>query len=340
MNFILLNSKDSYLEKHLNELNIKVNRVNYKSKKDIPLSILRIILILLSNRPTVVHTHLFDATFVGLIAAKFCGIKKRIYTRHYSSYHHDFFPHAVKWDKLNNKLATHIIAISQVVKDVLVLKEDVNPKKISTVYHGFKLHEFAETKIGIVENLKTKYNPLNKKPVIGVISRFTELKGVQYIIPAFKDVLKKNPNALLLLFNASGDYEKEIEKLLYELPKDSYRKILFENEITSLYHLFDIFIHVPINSTIEAFGQTYVECLASQIPLIATKSGIANEILIHNKNALVVGYKNSSEIVEAIQCLLNNQNLCAVLAENGRSTVSGKFQLITMIQKIENLYLQ
>ena len=340
LNFILLNPKESYLEEYLNKLNINVKRINYNSKRDIPLSILRIIYFLLLNKPSVVHTHLFDASFIGLMAAKLCGIKKRIYTRHYSTYHHEFFPHAVKWDKLNNKLATHIIAISEVVKDVLISKEGVSFEKISLVYHGFKLNEFSESNNEVIENLKNKYNPFNNRPVIGVISRFTELKGIQYIIPAFSKLLNQYPDALLLLFNASGDYEKEINKLVLELPKETYLKVAFENDITSIYHLFDVFIHVPINNTIEAFGQTYIESMASGTPLIATKSGIANEILINCDNSIVVPYKNSEEIYKAISLIIKDPVLKNKIITNAKNTVAQKFDIQPMIEKLETIYLQ
>lgn len=340
LNFILLNPKESYLEEYLNKLNINVKRINYNSKRDISLSILRIIYFLLLNKPSVVHTHLFDASFIGLIAAKLCGIKKRIYTRHYSTYHHDFFPNAVKWDKLNNKFATRIIAISEVVKDVLISKEGVAPEKISLVYHGFKLNKFSGYDNDVIEKLKSKYNPTNKRPVIGVISRFTELKGIQFIIPAFSKLLNQYPDALLLLFNASGDYEKEINKLLSELPKETYLKVVFENEITSIYHLFDVFIHVPINDTIEAFGQTYIESMASGIPLIATKSGIGNEILINNDNSIVVPYKNTEAIYKAIALLFSDSELKNKITNNAKNTVAQKFEIHVMIEKLETIYLQ
>lgn len=340
LNFVLLNPKESYLEEYLNKLNINVKRINYNSKRDIPLSILRIIYFLLLNKPSVVHTHLFDASFIGLMAAKLCGIKKRIYTRHYSTYHHDFFPNAVKWDKLNNKFATRIIAISEVVKDVLISKEGVATEKISLVYHGFKLNKFSESNNYVIEKLKSKYNPTNKRPVIGVISRFTELKGIQYTILAFSKLLNQYPDALLLLFNASGDYEKEINKLLSKLPKETYLKVVFENEITSIYHLFDVFIHVPINDTIEAFGQTYIESMASGIPIIATKSGIGNEILINNDNSIVVPYKNSEAIYKAIVLLINDSALKNKITNNAKNTVAQKFEIHVMIEKLESIYLQ
>lgn len=340
LSFILINSENSYLKNYLEEKNFNVYNLTCKRKQNILGAVWKCRLILKEIKPDVVHCHLIMANLIGLTAAKLIGIKKRIYTRHYSTYHHQYFPAAVKWDKLNNRLATHIVAISKVVEDVLVEQENVKLKKISLIYHGFKLDAFFEKNTETIQLLNDIYNPLNKRPVIGVISRFTELKGVQYIVPAFKDILIDKPDALLLLFNASGDYEKNINKQLEELPATSYKKIIFENDITSLYHLFDIFIHVPINSTIEAFGQTYIECMASGTPLIATKSGIANEILINKENAIIVDYQNSDEIYQAIRLLLTNPDLCDRITRNGKKIIEEKFQLESMIEKLENLYLQ
>ena len=339
LSFVLLKDGSSYFEEYLIKSHINFVRINYKSKKDLPAALLKLISFFKKNQTEIVHTHLFNATFLGMIAAKLCGIKKRIYTRHYSTYHHQYFPNSVKWDKLNNILATHIIAISQVVKDVLIEKEGVKEEKINLIYHGFKLEEFSEKNLKITESLKINYNPLNKQPIIGAISRFTKLKGLQYVIPAFTEVLKEYPNALLLLFNASGDYTNEIDKLLREIPSESYRKIVFEKEITSLYHLFDVFIHTPINDNIEAFGQTYIESMASGVPLIATKSGIANEILVNNINAIVVPYKNSQEIFHGVKLLLDNLDLRMAITKNAQNLVYEKFQLNLMIEELEKLYL-
>lgn len=340
LSFILLNNEDSYLEDYLIKSNIKVYRVNYVSKKNIPAAIFKICKFLIDNKTDIVHTHLFDASFCGLMAAKICGIKKRIYTRHYSSYHHEYFPKAVKWDKVINWLATKIIAISSTVKEVLIAKESVPPEKIVTIYHGFKLNDFIQIKADKLNELSNKYNPFAKKPVIGVISRFTELKGIQFIIPSFKMLLKNHPDALLVLFNASGDYEKKINELLKDLPESSYCKVVFENDITSVYHLFDVFVHVPINKTIEAFGQIYVECMASNIPLVATKSGIGNEILINRENSIIVPYNDSVAIYEGINLLLKDEQLKKQITANALNTVSEKFQLKDMIEKLERLYLR
>jgi glycosyltransferase involved in cell wall biosynthesis len=338
LNFILLNRSDSDLEFFLKSNNIKVNRIYYKSKRDIPKAIIKTITILKKQKTTIVHTHLFDANMVGLTAAWLMGIKKRIHTRHHSNFHHVYYPKAIKYDKIVNRLSTDIIAISEIVKNILINKENVPTKKVHLIHHGFQLNDFGEVRESTISKLRKKYILTNSTPVIGVISRFTEWKGIQFIIPAFEKLLKNYPHALLILANANGDYKNEIEKLLHIVPEQNYIKIPFEADIFSLYKLFDVFIHVPITNEVEAFGQTYVESLAAGVPSIFTLSGIANEFIKDRQNALVVPHQNAEAIYNAINELLDNKALTAELVSNGKKDVLFKFNLNKMILSLELLY--
>ncbi len=338
LNFILLNPGESELENYLIQKGVSVYRINYTSKRDIPKAIFKTYKILKKNGISIVHTHLFDANIIGLFAAWLARIPKRIHTRHHSDYHHIYFPKAVIYDKFINSLSTTIIAISSVVKDILIIKEKVSEKNIRIIHHGFKLDEFLNVPESLVGNLKVKYIKNNFTPVIGVISRYTEWKGIQYIIPAFQRILHKYPNALLVLANASGDYKIEIQNLLQKIPKENYIEISFESNIYALYKLFDIFIHVPISSDAEAFGQTYVESLASGIPSIFTLSGIANEFIKDKQNALVIPFKNSDAIYNAVTQLLTDRDLSNRLKINGINDVQTNFKLKKMITSLEQLY--
>jgi len=98
------------------------------------------------------------------------------------------------------------------------------PKKGKNCASWIARKSFSNINNEDIELIKTKYNFEGYNPVIGVISRFTEWKGVQYIIPAFKLLLDEYPHAKLVLANATGDYENEINNLLMQLPADSYVK--------------------------------------------------------------------------------------------------------------------
>ena len=330
------------IQKHattfLKQNNIKVDRIKYRGKRDLFSSIYSVSKILKQNKTEIAHTHLFDANIVGLTSAWLTGVKKRIHTRHHSDYHHIYYPNAVKYDKFINLISTDIVAISEVVKDVLVRNENTPAKKVHVIHHGFKLDEFSNVSELSVNRLRQKYIPAYSHPIIGVISRYTEWKGIQYIIPAFKRILDAYPNALIVLANANGDYKNEIQKLLQTIPKKNYIEISFESDIFTLYQLFDIFVHVPINDTCEAFGQTYVEALAAGVPSVFTLSGIANEFLIDHHNALVVPHKNSDAIYNAMKELLENKTLTANLISNGEKDVTSRFSLNKMILSLEQLY--
>ncbi|MEY5049228.1 MAG: hypothetical protein RLZZ175_2587 [Bacteroidota bacterium] len=339
LSFILLNPGDSALETYLKLIDVKVERMLYTSKFDLPIVIFKLILFFIKNKTKIVHCHLFDACIAGLIASKLLFMKKRIFTRHYSTNHHDYYPNAVKYDKFINYLATDIVSISKNVSKVLINKENVNPDKIHLIHHGFDLKAFNEVENSRIVQIREKYKIPENKYIVGVISRYVELKGLQYIIPAFASFLKQNPNSFLILSNASGDYKNEVNKLLQDfLPQSTYVEIKFESDLPALYKLMNTFIHVPIDETIEAFGQTYVEALASGVPSIFTLSGVANEFIVHDKNALVVDYKNSEEIKNAIIRLLNDPVLRNKLIEEGKKS-SQVFDLKKYIFQLENLYL-
>lgn len=335
--FILLNPGESMLESFLLKNNVTHFRINYRGKKDLPRAVYKIVMFLLTNKVDIVHTHLFDASLAGLTAAWLTGVKKRVCSRHHSTHHHDYFPSAVKYDRFTNYLATDIIAASRVVQQVLTEDEGVAAEKVHLVYHGFRLDLFQHVSDDDIAGMKDKYK-VSGKPVIGVIARWTKWKGIQYTIEAFRRLLRDYPDALLVLANANGDYESQLLNQLKGLPGHSYRIIRFETQFEVLYRLFDIFVHVPVNERCEAFGQVYVESLASGIPSVFTLSGVASEVVKHERNALVVPFRDADAIDAAVRRLLSELELSKQLTAAGRLDVAQSFQLEEMIDKFEQVY--
>ncbi len=338
LSFILLNPGPSELETFLNDRSIPFVRFSFSGIRDIPKTLVQVLRIFRKEKPDVIHCHLFHATLIGLLAGFLSGIKKRIYTRHHSTFNWEYNRKGVWIDRFLNWLATDIVATSDNVKQVLLKKEKVKPSKIHLIHHGFDLDGFANVETDRIDILREKYNPGKNSPVIGVIARWIEWKGIQFIIPAFRKLLTDYPDALLILANANGPYKQEIERLLSELPEGSYKLIPFEHDLFALYRLFDAYVHVPINPSIEAFGQTYVEALAAGIPSVFTLSGVAPEFIEHEQNALVVPFCDSEAIYQSLGKLLKDYDLRISFSKNGFISIK-KFSLEKMICKLEQLYL-
>jgi glycosyltransferase involved in cell wall biosynthesis len=338
LSFILIGQPNSELKHFLADLNIPVLDLRCKGKSDFFLTFIRIFLHLLTHRPHVIHTHLIKANLLGLTAGWMLHIKRRIYTRHHATVHYDEHPSGRKWDVLCNSLATDIVAISQNIKNILIDWDKADGTKISVIPHGFDFAYFNTVEPERINTIRTKYDiPKDSYPVIGVIARYMQWKGIQYIIPAFKEIKKKFPQARLVLANAHGSYEKELRELLRLLPEDSFTEIIFEEDLAALYRLFDVYVHVPVDPHAEAFGQTYVEALVSGIPSVFTLSGIATEFVEHKNNAWVVDYKNSDQIEEGINVLLNDVALCRRLKLQGEKSIL-MFSLDNYILALDTLY--
>ena len=99
----------------------------------------------------------------------------------------------------------------------------------------------------------------------------------------------------------------------------------------------NIYVHVPIDLHVEAFGQTYVEALAAGVPSVFTLSGIARDFVVHKKNAFVVPPKDEGAIFKGVEYLLTHQDQSASLILEGKSSVK-RFALNEMTERLKKLY--
>jgi glycosyltransferase involved in cell wall biosynthesis len=337
--FILLNPGDSELERTLLSKGVYCKRIEYKSKKDALRTVFQCRRLLKEIKPDMVHAHLLEAGLFGLSGGWLAGVKTRIYTRHGGS-QRNFLKKGVLLDKICSFLSTHLIATCENVKNILTNYEKVADKKVTVINLGLDIDRFVHPDLQNVAALRQKYNAAGNGPVIGVISRWVEWKGIQYILPAFKQFLKSYPDALLVLANShAGTYRQEILTLLDDIPKSNICLIGFEHNNFDLYHLFDIFVHVPVDKESEAFGQVYIEPLAAGIPSVFTLAGVAPEFIEHEKNALVVDFRNAEQIHQSVLLLWQNQKLREDLIVHGRASVQGRYRIEDHVARIQNFYL-
>jgi glycosyltransferase involved in cell wall biosynthesis len=316
--FVFMGAEEPSLYRKLSAEGFAARFVRCRGKRDLPAATLGLARLFGELKPDIVHTHLVNASLAGLTAAKLKGVGRRIHTRHHSVETHHDYPHGVYYDRVVNRLSTHIVAISRVVFDVLTKREGVAPEKVTVIRHGFDLERFRADE-SLVGEVRARYGLEGRYPVIGVISRHIHWKGVQYVVPAFKELSKKYPNAKLVLANALGPHKPEIESLLKELDPSQYVQVEFEKRVFELYKTFDVFVHVPVGREYEAFGQVYVEALAMRVPSVFTLSGVAHDFIEDGRNALVVPYRDAAAITRAIETLLEDEDLRRRLSDSART---------------------
>ena len=91
-------------------------------------------------------------------------------------------------------------------------------------------------------------------------------------------------------------------------------------------------------SRIESVPQSILEAFYLKIPVIATDVGGVHEIISNNKTGLLVTPNNSKELLENINYLLNDIDLCNRLANNAHEFVTKNFSWEVLLPKYLKLY--
>jgi len=236
------------------------------------------------------------AAGIGMLSARLLNVPNRVFIRHHSSYHHKFkMKFGIMVDRMSNRLATAIVAVSKVVKDILIRDEAVNPDKVSVIYNGIDLVNFRRE--AILSEPRSTHTISNSRLLnIGVISRLTEWKGVEYTAAAFVRLQRDFPDSRLHIVGAFGDSYSDVKNILSKVASEKYTLEESNSNIPLFLQEIDVFVHVPVGIDDEAFGIVYIEALASGVTCIFTQSGVLNELETPDRYAHVVKFRNSEEI--------------------------------------------
>ena len=169
--------------------------------------------------------------------------------------------------------ADQIISISKGVEDDLIQSYGIRPGLIRTIYNVFD--------VDVLQRESKKKNTLFKREVdkfyFLTSGRNVPVKGQWHLIRAFSEVVKKKPEARLVILG-TGELKDYYEKLIegYQL-QDKIYLLGFVNCPFQIAGQCDVFVFPSLH---EGFGNALIENMACGLPVIASdfRSG-AREVL-------------------------------------------------------------
>lgn len=191
--------------------------------------------------------------------------------------------------------------------------------------------------------IKNKYLIADHVQVVIFAGRLDEVKGISFLIDAFKKVVKTNPNSHLLIAG-DGDFNKWIS-----IAKNYWTKISFTGRLNKkqLYELYSIADVGVICSLHEEFGYVAIEMMMHEIPLIVTDTGGLSEIVDDGICGFKVPVQNRKDkrvisvntMADKMKVLLDNPSSAKELGYNGRKRFLEKYELDLFKEKMIDLYL-
>lgn len=282
---------------------------------------------ILKERPDIVHCNLFDDSLPGLIAAWAAGIRRRVITRQDTGFH---WLHARRWvalDRWNNRMATHIIAISEENRRFIIEREGAPAKKISLVHNGIPPGPFTRQSVPTMRAMRDRLGLSPEHLVIGTVARFVEWKGHRHVIAAAGILVKRHPNARFLLCG-SGQLREEMERIVDR--NGLGRNVLFidriePSDMPSFYGILDIYLH---GATLEPFGLVYAEAMMNGVPVVSTRTGAALDGITDGVSGILVHKASGSALADGVERLLSLDR--RAIGEEGRRTALRLFPFEVM----------
>lgn len=157
----------------------------------------KLIKIIQTEKPDIVHTHASKAGMLGRMAAIYCGVPYIFHTFHGHVFHSYFGKIKtsvfIVIERFLAKKSTTIIAISENQKYELgTLYKICPPEKIEVVPLGFDLRRFSEDTISKRATFRSKYNIAPDEIAIGIVGRLAKVKNHKLFIDAIALCNNKN----------------------------------------------------------------------------------------------------------------------------------------------------
>lgn len=283
------------------------------------------------NEIDIVHVHLArDYWIARYLKAILPGIHL-IFTRHLLKPIRTTFFHKWLFKKVDK-----VIAVSNAVKESLLVQNLLPPERIITIYNGIDVNRFASASSGTIR--KELGFDKNLK-IIGIIGQIAPHKGSDLFIESAALVSRQYPNTRFLLVGndfQNGKYIEELRQISLNLGIGD--KVFFLGQRTDIPEIMkdlDIFVLASKN---EPFGLVITEAMAAGLPVIATNAGGAIEIVLNNKTGLLVSPDQPASLANAIGILLENEYLAQTFGKAGQKRAFEKFDLDRMVEEIIAVY--
>jgi glycosyltransferase involved in cell wall biosynthesis len=233
--------------------------------------------------------------------------------------------------RLTLRRTSRVIAVSQAVADSLLAQRVFEPAKIVTIHNGIDVDRFATAKVEPARN---------DHPRVGMIGHIAPIKGQEDFVRAAVIASQYRDDIEFVIAGEdktdSHENRRALEKLISELMMDERIRLLgWTNDVVSFLSTLDVYVS-PARS--EPFGLSIVEAMAAGVPVVATASEGAREIVDDNETGRLVPIGESEVIAATVLDLLEDESERKRLAENARVAAGERFSLERMVEQTEQVY--
>ena len=262
------------------------------------------------NEFDVIHAHDWLAYPAGIAAMEVSGkpLVIHVHATDFDRSGGNVNPDVYRIEKSGMDAASKIITVSNLTRDIVINKYDINPDKVETVYNA-------------VEPVMISESPMIKKgfdeKVVTFLGRITLQKGPEYFIEAAYKVLQVMDNVRFVMAGSGDMMERMMRRAaaLKITDRFHFTGFLKGSDVFTMLDMSDVYIMPSVS---EPFGISPLEAMHSNVPVIISKQSGVAEILTH---AVKTDFWDIDAMADAIYGILNYPALANMFIRNGKEEV-------------------
>jgi glycosyltransferase involved in cell wall biosynthesis len=262
------------------------------------------------NEFDIIHAHDWLAYPAGIAAMEVSGkpLVIHVHATDFDRSGGSVNPDVYRIEKSGMEAASKIITVSNLTRDIVINKYNIDPEKVETVYN-------AVEPVNISENLLIKKGFDEK--VVTFLGRITLQKGPEYFIEAAYKVLQVMNNVRFVMAGSGDMMERMMRRAaaLKITDRFHFTGFLKGSDVFTMLDMSDVYIMPSVS---EPFGISPLEAMQSNVPVIISKQSGVAEILTH---AVKTDFWDIDAMADAIYGILNYPALANMFIKNGKEEV-------------------
>ena len=293
------------------------------------------------NAIDVVHCHLSDAEFLGILAGRLASVGGLLTTVHYPA----LLPERRAWDLRNwlrrlwTKTIYHrwtdwVVAVSEETAAKLIHDFGIHDDRVRVILNGVNLAAFVRDRTRTAA-LRQALKLTDRYPILVNVARLAPPKGQKFLLEAINLLVPKFPE-LVLLLAGDGESRGALEEQCARLGLDAHVCILgSRSDVAELLAMSDLFVFPSVS---EGTSLALLEAMAAERAVVATAIPGNQEVIRHQENGYLVAPGHPEELAHGISFLLEHPDLMRTYGANARRFVQEHFDIRQTVADYEALW--
>lgn len=273
----------------------------------------------------IIHAHDWLTFPAGLAAKEVSGkpLVVHVHATEFDRSGENVNPDVFRAEQAGMNGADHIIAVSELTRQILISRYGIPAQKISVVHNGIQPKTLPRTEKKI------------KDKIVTFLGRVTFQKGPEYFVDAAYKVLKKLPHVRFVMAG-SGDKFEEAIRMVAAMGMGSrfhFTGFLNSDDVNALLSQTDLYVMPSVS---EPFGISPLEAVQADVPVIISKQSGVSEIL---KHAIKLDFWDTEALADTMYGILVHKPLSRLLSVGASAEVKS-FTWDEAARKIIKIYNQ